>query len=51
LEAIIKMDIQEEGWGGVDWIDLAEDWDRRQPLLTSVMNLRGLQNAGNFFTS
>jgi hypothetical protein len=23
----IKMDIQESGWGGMDWIDLAEDRD------------------------
>jgi len=21
----IKMDVQEAGWGGMDWIDLAED--------------------------
>ena len=24
----IKMDLQEEGCGGMDWIDLAEDRDR-----------------------
>jgi hypothetical protein len=23
----IKMDLQEAGWGGMDWIDLAEDRD------------------------
>jgi len=24
----IKMDLQEVGWGGVDWIDLVQDKDR-----------------------
>jgi hypothetical protein len=24
----IKMDIREIGWYGMDWIDLAEDWDQ-----------------------
>jgi len=24
----IKMDLQEVGYGGIDWIDLAEDRDR-----------------------
>jgi hypothetical protein len=24
----IKMDLRETGWGGMDWIDLAEDRDQ-----------------------
>ena len=28
LEDNIKMDFQEEGCGGIDWIDLAQDKDR-----------------------
>jgi hypothetical protein len=24
----IKMDLQEVGYGGMDWIDMAQDWDR-----------------------
>jgi hypothetical protein len=23
----IKMDLREIGWGGMEWIDLAQDWD------------------------
>jgi hypothetical protein len=36
----IKMDLREVGWGGVDWIDLAEDRDRWRALVYTVMNLR-----------
>jgi hypothetical protein len=25
----IKMDLREMGWGGMDWIDLAQDRDQR----------------------
>jgi len=28
LEDNIKTDLQEFGWGSMDWIDLAEDRDR-----------------------
>jgi hypothetical protein len=34
------MDLQEVGWGDMDWIDLAEDRDRRQALVNAVTNLR-----------
>jgi len=36
----IKVDLQEVGWGGRDWIDLAEDGDRWPALVNTVMNLR-----------
>jgi hypothetical protein len=36
----IKMDLQEVGWGGVDWIDLAQDRNRWRALVYTVMNLR-----------
>jgi hypothetical protein len=36
----IKMDLQEEGWDGVDWIDMAQDRDRWRALVNAVMNLR-----------
>jgi hypothetical protein len=34
---IIKMDIREIGWGGMYWIDLAQD---RRALVIMVMNLQ-----------
>jgi hypothetical protein len=36
----IKMDLREGGWGGVDWIDLAQDRDMWRALVYTVMNLR-----------
>jgi len=35
----IKMDFQELGCGGVDWIELAQDRDRWWALVNVVMNL------------
>jgi hypothetical protein len=34
------MDIQEERYGVVNWIELAQDRDRWQTLVNGVMNLR-----------
>jgi hypothetical protein len=44
----VKMDLQEVGWGGMDWIDMAQDTDRWRALVTAVMNLRGSMKCGEF---
>jgi hypothetical protein len=38
----IKVDLREIGWGGVEWIHLAEDRDHWRALLDVVMSLRVL---------
>jgi hypothetical protein len=38
----IKMDLREIGWGGVEWIQLAQDRDRWRAVVSAVMNLRVL---------
>jgi hypothetical protein len=36
----IKMDLREIGWGGMDWIDVAQDMAQWAALVNMVINLR-----------
>jgi hypothetical protein len=45
------MDLQAVGWGGMDWITLAQYRDRWWELVNAVMNLRIPVNAQNFLNS
>jgi hypothetical protein len=35
----IRIDLRETGWGGMDWIDLAQDRDQWRALVNPAMNL------------
>jgi hypothetical protein len=35
-----RIELQEHGWGEVDWIGLAQDRDRWRALVNSLLNLR-----------
>jgi hypothetical protein len=39
-EESIRMDLGEMGWGGMDWMDLAQNRDQWRALVNMVMNLR-----------
>ena len=47
----IKMDLQEMEGGCRDWMELAQDRDRRWALVSTVMKLRVPYIARNFLTS
>jgi hypothetical protein len=36
----IKIDLKGTGWGGMDWIHLAQDRDQCRVLVNKVMNLQ-----------
>jgi hypothetical protein len=47
----IKINLKLIGWGGMDWIDLAQDRDQWSALVNTEMNLRVPQNARKFSNS
>ena len=36
----IKIDLKKVGYGGIDWINLAQDRDRWRAIVNAIMNLR-----------
>jgi hypothetical protein len=44
----IRIDRREIGWGGMDWIDLAQDRDQWRAFVNTVINLRVQLNVGEF---
>jgi hypothetical protein len=41
----IKMNLREIGWGGMDWIDVAQDMDQWKAIVNTAMNLHVPSNA------
>jgi hypothetical protein len=46
----IEMDHREIGWDGMDWIDLAQDFDQWRALVNTKMNLRVPYNVDKFLS-
>jgi hypothetical protein len=44
----IKMDLGEIGWGGVDWIGMAQDGDQWRALVNAIMDLWVPKMLGNY---
>jgi hypothetical protein len=47
----IKMDLKKMVWASMDWIGMAQDRNKGQAVLDTVMNIRILWNACNFLIS
>jgi hypothetical protein len=43
----IKMDLRDIRWGGMDWIDLAQDGDQWRAIVNMVMNFQVLSILGS----
>jgi hypothetical protein len=41
---MLKTNLNEIGWGSMNWIQLAQDRDQWWALVNTVMNLGGLKN-------
>jgi hypothetical protein len=50
-EDIIKMDLRQTGWGGLEWIHMGQDRDRCRALPNTVMNIPVPYNVGKFLSS
>jgi len=50
LKDNIKINLQEVGWGGMEWIDVVRDRDRWRVLESAAKNLRVPHSAWNYWT-
>jgi hypothetical protein len=48
---ILKMDLREIKWGGMNWIELAPDKVHWSVVVSTVMNLRVPLNVGKFLSN
>jgi hypothetical protein len=46
----IKIDLREKGWGGMNWIEAAQDREQWRALVNTVMNFRVPQHVGKFLS-
>jgi hypothetical protein len=46
MDKVQKPSVNEKGWGGVDWIALAQDRDQWRPLVNTLVKFRVPYNAG-----
>jgi len=44
----IKINLKEVGYGGMDWLELAQDKDRWRVIVNALMNFRGSTKFGEF---
>jgi hypothetical protein len=44
----IRMNLRQTGWGGVDWIYLAQNRDKWRAVVNTVMKLKGTIKGGEF---
>jgi hypothetical protein len=45
------MDLGEKGWGGMDWIHMAQDRDQRRDIFNTDMNIQVAYSVGKFLNS
>jgi hypothetical protein len=46
-----NIKIGQRGWGGMDWIDLAQDQKQWRALMNTLINFRVPKNAGKLLSS
>jgi hypothetical protein len=51
VEQVRSWDLREIVWGGMDWINLAQDSDQWRAVVNTVLSLRVLYNVGKFLSS